>query len=94
MMTSAPTSTGPIRAVLHSLAMSSDLSSSSWHGSLGNSILIGTDIDVVPSLAPVIISRPTLGLVTIVAVASNDPLDTHSGVRIVRGAGDGKPVQW
>jgi membrane protease YdiL (CAAX protease family) len=33
-----------------------------WANNLGNSVLVGTDIDVIPSLAPVIIERPSFGL--------------------------------
>ena len=34
-----------------------------WANNLGNSVLIGTDIDVLPSLAPVIIEDPSFDLV-------------------------------
>jgi membrane protease YdiL (CAAX protease family) len=34
-----------------------------WANNLGNSVLVGTDMDVLPSLAPVIIEQPSFGLV-------------------------------
>ena len=34
-----------------------------WANNLGNSVLVGTDMDVLPSLAPVIIEHPSFNLV-------------------------------
>lgn len=42
-----------------------------WANNLGNAVLIGTDVDVIPSLAPVIISKPSFELVTVVTLCSS-----------------------
>lgn len=42
-----------------------------WANNLGNSILIGTDVDVLPSLAPIIIHNPSLEVVTGVTLVSS-----------------------
>lgn len=42
-----------------------------WANNLSNVILVGTDIDVIPSLAPVIINKPSLAVVTGVTIVSS-----------------------
>ena len=39
-----------------------------WANNLGNTVLVGTDFDVLPSLAPVIIEHPSFALVLGVTV--------------------------
>ena len=41
-----------------------------WANNLGNSVLVGTDMDILPSLAPVIIEQPSFNLVLGVTVFS------------------------
>jgi len=39
-----------------------------WANNLGNSVLVGTDMDVLPTLAPVIIEDPSFSLVLVMTV--------------------------
>ncbi|NEX22046.1 CPBP family intramembrane metalloprotease [Thiorhodococcus mannitoliphagus] len=60
-----------------------------WANNLGNSVLVGTEIDVIPSLAPVIIEHPSSGLVLGVTVF-NALMTFVILEALIRGGGKGR----